>query len=125
MLAAIVAASGGLYVSDLELRAPFSGIALIVAACALVAIGFVGRGVLAVLMGVAGAEAPVIVSELAGDSGSGGVALPRESSCDPGCISFVEGALIVLVLAGGLAAAGWATRSLAARAQRPRQQADQ
>ncbi len=122
-LATIVAASGGAYVSDLQLRAPASGLTLIIAVCGLVAIGFVGRNVAAVLVAVAAAEVPVVVAELAGDSDAPGVSLPRESTCDPGCISFVEGALIALVLAAGLATAGWTTRSLLARARRPRQQA--
>jgi hypothetical protein len=119
--AALAAAGAALYLSDVGLRAPFSGLVLVVVALSLVAVGLLGRRKLAVLAAVISVEVPLLVGELlAHDSLDPGlIEAQKTSGCDPSCgVSLGAAALILLPVPIGLAGAGWGARALFERIRR-------
>lgn len=121
LFAAAAAASFGVYWffwSDLGLRAPFTGLVLGFVACALIAIGYVGRSAVAVVVAVLAVELVLGMDELvkgpAPDGTSPGI------SDDPGGLPAGAAMLILLPVPLVLASAGWAMGAVVDRLRRRR-----
>lgn len=93
------------------LQAPLKGFAVILWACALIAIGAVGRSWRAVVLAVLAAGAPVPITWSWASEGDDFFSV-GQATCDPGCTSGLDLMVFLMVLGLALSALGRVARLL-------------